>query len=129
MSKPKFESGEFAMKVGDFFTSKGDSIESKTDPASIIFYGLKMFWLNRPDKIYDGDLSLYIWLTNSIFYNELKKPLSLNHKPSSNNESIFNQGISFSDLEAKFMLVYEEEMTEKPAQSESRWHHFFRFWK
>lgn len=81
MSKPKFESGEFAMKVGDFFTSKGDSIESKTDPASIIFYGLKMFWLNRPDKIYDGDLSLYIWLTNSIFYNELKNLylLIINH--------------------------------------------------
>ncbi len=127
MSKPKFESGEFAMKVGDFFTSKGDSIESKADPASIIFYGLKMFWLNRPDKIYNGDLSLYIWLTNSIFYNELKKPLSPDHKLSLNNESIFKQRISFSDLETKFMLAYEEEMTEKP--SYGRWYHFFRFWK
>lgn len=55
-----------------------DSFENELKNFS---YRLRMFWLQRPDKLSEKDYPLYIFITNQCHSDKLRKPLAKHFKP------------------------------------------------
>lgn len=55
-----------------------DDFEAKLKSFS---YSLRMFWLQRPDKLFSDYFPVYILVTNTCHESKMKKPLSKTFKP------------------------------------------------
>ncbi len=129
MSQVKQENNEFLSRIATYFTERGELFDPTGNSPEVIFYNLKMFWLNRPDKLNESDYPLYIWLTNTVFDSELKSKLPDNYKPSFHNESIFEEDVSFSDMKNTFMLKLNCEVKKKEYQTKTTWRDKLKLWK